>query len=618
MAEFRFAVPISLFTAAFIASAASGPAQPSIDLDQNWSEQDENNWYDAPQGSRLIPLSWLQALEQPDGTGGFLADDHIAKFRYIPRPGKLPIGFAIDATDDRSLSVTRLRWKSGQSSREAWVGFNCATCHTGEITFKGEHMLVQGGAALADFQSFTETLNRSLIATRDHEDKFQRFANGVLRGKNTRANRTLLKAALAQLIDWQIKVERMNATDLRYGYGRLDAFGQIFNKVVLVANPTKAAQLKPLPSDAPVSYPFLWNAPQLTLLQWNAVAPNHVLPKTFFGQPFDVGQLMQNVSEVVGVFGDVKPTAHAGLSGYKSSVNIGNLVSLQQMLTRLRPPAWPAIFGLPDPALVATGKQLFEARCQRCHASLDRTDLQTTIKISQTKLRDTEEADRTDPWMTCNAYSRRAPTGLLQGVRDKYLVGDRLGSSERVGDMTLAVVAGTILNQKGAVAKTLAASTLGLQRPPQIPIGGAGAYGAGKPLSPKEESLHHCLEDEQSSPGKDGAKGYKARPLNGIWATAPYLHNGSVPSLYDLLLPPEQRPKLFYLGSREFDPEKVGLVSTGSPDNSFLFRTQDASGKMIDGNSNAGHDFNKSDNKTESAEDQEKDRQALLAYLKTL
>ena len=51
---------------------------------------------------------------------------------------------------------------------------------------------------------------------------------------------------------------------------------------------------------------------------------------------------------------------------------------------------------------------------------------------------------------------------------------------------------------------------------------------------------------------------YKATPLAGVWATAPYLHNGSVPSLYELLLPPEERAKSFYLGDREFDPKKAG------------------------------------------------------------
>jgi hypothetical protein len=57
---------------------------------------------------------------------------------------------------------------------------------------------------------------------------------------------------------------------------------------------------------------------------------------------------------------------------------------------------------------------------------------------------------------------------------------------------------------------------------------------------------------------------YAARPLYGIWAAAPYLHNGSVPTLYDLLLPPAQRPKTFALGGRDYDPVKVGfVVSTG-------------------------------------------------------
>src|SRR5205807_2120961 len=44
--------------------------------------------------------------------------------------------------------------------------------------------------------------------------------------------------------------------------------------------------------------------------------------------------------------------------------------------------------------------------------------------------------------------------------------------------------------------------------------------------------------------------GYTARPLNGVWATAPYLHNGSVPNLYALLLPPDQRPADFWVGTR--------------------------------------------------------------------
>jgi hypothetical protein len=68
--------------------------------------------------------------------------------------------------------------------------------------------------------------------------------------------------------------------------------------------------------------------------------------------------------------------------------------------------------------------------------------------------------------------------------------------------------------------------------------------------------------------------------LKGIWATAPYLHNGSVPTLYHLLHP-EQRPASFVVGNREFDPEKVGYQSSG-PDG-WIFNT------TMPGNSNIGH-----------------------------
>src|SRR5207237_8483192 len=77
---------------------------------------------------------------------------------------------------------------------------------------------------------------------------------------------------------------------------------------------------------------------------------------------------------------------------------------------------------------------------------------------------------------------------------------------------------------------------------------------------------------------------YKARPLDGIWATAPYLHNGSVPTLRALFMAPAARPKTFYVGSREFDPVNVGFDTTKAA-GSFLSDTSRA------GNSNAAHQW---------------------------
>lgn len=98
------------------------------------------------------------------------------------------------------------------------------------------------------------------------------------------------------------------------------------------------------------------------------------------------------------------------------------------------------------------------------------------------------------------------------------------------------------------------------------------------------------------------SEAYAARPLNGIWATAPYLHNGSVPTLYDLLLPASERPATFTLGSRDYDPKKLGFESDLTNESLFLFDTS------LKGNSNAGHQYGVNLNESE--------RYDLLEYLK--
>jgi hypothetical protein len=105
---------------------------------------------------------------------------------------------------------------------------------------------------------------------------------------------------------------------------------------------------------------------------------------------------------------------------------------------------------------------------------------------------------------------------------------------------------------------------------------------------------------------------YKARPLNGIWATAPFLHNGSVPNLYQLLLPAELRETTFRVGSNQFDPVNVGFVT----DKGFEF---DAT---LLGNLNSGHSgplFTQGKMEEGSYKDfTDTERMALIEYMKTL
>ncbi len=100
--------------------------------------------------------------------------------------------------------------------------------------------------------------------------------------------------------------------------------------------------------------------------------------------------------------------------------------------------------------------------------------------------------------------------------------------------------------------------------------------------------------------------GYVSVSLDGIWLRAPYLHNGSVPSLQDLLEKPENRTKVFYRGYDVYDPEKVGFVSNGAEAERVGFKYDTS----VTANSNEGHLY--------GTDLSGEDKKALVEYLKTL
>ncbi|HEY2151208.1 MAG TPA: hypothetical protein VGH34_10385 [Vicinamibacterales bacterium] len=100
--------------------------------------------------------------------------------------------------------------------------------------------------------------------------------------------------------------------------------------------------------------------------------------------------------------------------------------------------------------------------------------------------------------------------------------------------------------------------------------------------------------------------GYANHPLDGIWLRGPYLHNGSVPTLRDLLDPPEQRPRVFYRGDDVFDQRKVGFVSDVAEAGGQVFTRYNT---LVGGNGNGGHLYG-----TTLSDD---DKRAIVEYLKT-
>jgi len=101
---------------------------------------------------------------------------------------------------------------------------------------------------------------------------------------------------------------------------------------------------------------------------------------------------------------------------------------------------------------------------------------------------------------------------------------------------------------------------------------------------------------------------YEARYLGGVWAVAPYLHDGAVPTLWDLLSPPAQRPASFRIGPN-YDLTKVGLDSVQADGRSSLLSTTDCS-EINSGRSRCGHVYG-----VDLSDD---DKWALIEYLKIL
>jgi hypothetical protein len=523
-----------------IANDAPVPgAVGAINLEQGWTrEQQDRAWF-ASFGSRLIPQAWLQHLEQAGTQERFVSDQNMAALGFLPQgptknnPAGFPVGFTRD-TDDKG--------------RE-WAGLGCAACHTGQVNYKNTQIRIDGGQALIDFNGFEAALIESLSATLSDKSKFERFASALGVTGNGRQDLENEITALAEKLDSR---HRVNEVTVPYGHGRLDAFGQIFNAV--------AVEFLGLPEnrrvpDAPVSYPVMWDASHLDVVQWNGSAPNA-----------GPGPLLQNVTTAMAVYGSLDVDRHEGLDGYRSTVDFESLGQIQEWFYQLKAPQWPAeVLGALDQARVTRGSQLYAQQCNSCHQLSNRDDPKRELKATLTPLAQIG----TDPRMVQNFLNSKSNTGAFKGRKEGVVLGDKFGAQAQTSDLVVHAAIGATLSH---------------------------------PLQATRDAVVGYHEVIQAGIDKHPDY-YKARSLSGIWTSAPYLHNGSVPSLAEMLKPPAERVASFYVGSREFDPVAVGLDTAAGPNRSLI----DTS---LPGNSNAGHTFGTALGAEEKLD--------LLEYLKSL
>jgi hypothetical protein len=443
-----------------------------------------------------------------------------------------------------------------------YVGFTCAACHNSELYYQGKRIRIDGGSNTHfDLIGYVVALDAALQATLKDPAKFDRLA-ARLGATGADAKSTLRKRFEMDAVR-VAQYAKLLPTPTVFGPGRMDAIAMIVNRVT--------SQMPNIPQNystpvGPSKSPFMWNAPQGSWTQWRAVQQNPI---------------ERNTVETMGVFMSVNLTAKSPTDGlFESNAHIRNLMDVENRLQRLAPPSWPEeVFGKIDRAKAQQGKDLFVSLCSGCHNVWPYT------------------------WTEPNKHGKRF---ILVGLVPQSEVGTDPNQFETARDYVLteqlsAYMPGPFKDKP--VVPSLVMYYGNVMRTLEVALAKAKLSGP--------EMLDATGYRDLPSP-RPPMKVYKAAPRDGVWATAPFMHNNSVPNLYEMLVPANERTKKFCPG-REFDPVKVGVETTCKP-GAFEFDT------ALRGNSNAGHSFEDGPrgNGVIGPLLTEEERWALVEYLKSI
>ena len=513
-------------------------------LEQGWDDEKRAMFYQTTQGSRMLPYDWFLKLEQAHRRQKLSAPSNIRKMGFLVdgRSDANPDGLPVGFAKDVDLV-------KGDS-----VGLTCAACHTGQLERHDTKVRIDGGQSMGDIEQLQNGIFASLTATLADDKKFGRFSDSVI-GKlaSDEARSGLVKKIEFYRDWWKKRIERSKGLT-PHGPSRTDAFTIITNEITCraLAIPANCA-----PAVAPNQFPFLWDTPDFEWVQYNSSVHS---------------PLGRNVGEVTGVYAEMEIFADGSIS---SSANINNLYDLEELLKELHAPAWPEdIFGKIDTTLADQGEVIFDAKCVSCHTEDPQPRTEPNrfgMTFAKVNFDTPLSVLKTDPTAALSFATRRAFPGAFLS---KAMALGVVGPDGKAPVAALANISGSSIITEFFTNGTL------LRAP-----------------------IEYLGFRESRSPSIAQLTTYKARPLNGVAFTAPYLHNGSVASIYELLLPADERLDKFYVGSKRFDPVYLGFSTRRKPDTVLLDTT-------ALGNGNSGHEFG-----TDLSHDE---RMAVIEYIKTL
>jgi hypothetical protein len=548
----------------------------TIDQGTEWTAATRNDFYSRDQGSQIMPLRWIVALKQPNGKP--FMDDSLSRYGYLineaSRPAGLPVGFTVN---------------SGGNGQE--IGMSCAACHTRQIEVAGTSYRIDGGPGIVDFQSFLADLDIAVNTVLTNQQAFIDFAHAVLGSSSTSADKEKLREEVkAWYLPYHTLIERALPTQ-PWGPARLDAVSMIFNRLAgldIGPAPTYMIPENIQPANAPVRYPFLWNAAIQDKTQWPGFASN--------GN--SILALSRNLGEVYGVFAIFHPKKDVddilGIDYLATnSANFSGLLALEDLIKKIGPPKWPWQI---DQTLANKGKEIYERKtqaggCADCHGIAPGETRFFEQKTWKTPILDVDTDSK-----EYEILGRTVKTGVLEGAKIPFLAAP-LKPVDTAFNVLGTAVLGSILQHYIPILSKIKDR--------------AQADSLKSPFPPETESLRDAfispaVPEKIAKPAKP-TYAYESRVLQGIWAAAPYLHNGSVPTLAELLKPAAERVSSFKVGP-VYDIVNIG-ISAEQTKFDYTLQTTDCSDRNS-GNSRCGHEFG-----TTLSSDEKK---ALLEYLKTL
>ncbi|WP_342029462.1 di-heme-cytochrome C peroxidase [Vibrio sp. S9_S30] len=567
-------------------------------LNSGWTKKDRETYYFTPQGTELLGLeySWLVNLEMPLSRDMLASTDNMRGWGFIVEPGQQP-----SVMNPGNLPIGFGRHIDPKTQREK-LDITCAACHTGELHYQGKALRVDGGQALHSISNakrgeFILTLGVSVLLTYADPFKFNRFADRVV-GENMDKRMKLrkdLNAFISKGAGFAMSAGNPKYYPVEEGRGRTDAVGRIGN-VVFGYDIDEPGNLRV--ANAPVNYPFLWDMWRFDWVQYTG----------FTNQP-----MARNIGESLGVLAPVKLVDENGKllrsdEFGETVIDLAGMHCVEGKLRTLEPPRWPEdILGDIDIAMATKGKNLFQQRCQYCHGPHRSESYQWPV-ASHEGSNPAHQNDVNWQWDMDGDISYEAGRAIRQDWREVIWALPWI-DIKTIG--TDATAANNYMDHKYDASKL---------------IPGMNSVNAGDGLQillnrliPKLYQDDHI--DKSLIPEYDGLnipfrivnkRAYKSRPLHGVWATPPFLHNGSVPSIYHLLSPQSERPQAFYVGNREYDPIHLGYVAN-IEQGAFLHDTK------IEGNGNKGHLFTDADVKGRIGTLLSvKERMELIEYLKVL